>query len=369
MRIKSFRIMRYGPLCYEKEVRLKNFNLLWGRNEQGKTLTIDALVKMLLGTASKVFPGVSRVDEEPEGYVILEVDEGKEVKLPAKGSLTKFTGLSTSECSNIFIVRNSDLSIARDVEEEGKFYISITDRLTGLKTEQISKVKNALREIGRMTPSGDFKNVGDEKLKTRIAKAQSVLKQIGDLQETIKQESTEQTEKDIAQIRDSIQQIGEELSKLDDARRRQKYEEGEKALGNLKKCQERLKDLQVYNEDDEKEWRDCERDIKRFEQEKKDIRCDLKNKERKLEQASKDLKQLESRFLSLKNIKEKIDEEIRPELKNYEKRLEDINQLQAKVQSYSWFGKIALVLLILCLVASMFSRSWLISGWDWVPCS
>ncbi|MCK4533686.1 AAA family ATPase, partial [bacterium] len=48
MKIKEFSIIRYGILSDHGKIKLNNFNLFFGRNEKGKSLTIDALVKMLL---------------------------------------------------------------------------------------------------------------------------------------------------------------------------------------------------------------------------------------------------------------------------------------------------------------------------------
>ena len=106
MRVKEFSIMRYGPLSNTGRILLHSFNLFWGKNEDGKTLTIDALVKMLLGRSVREFEHINRVEENPEGYVIVESEKGEEIKLPERGDLTKIAGLTSSECCNIFIVRN-----------------------------------------------------------------------------------------------------------------------------------------------------------------------------------------------------------------------------------------------------------------------
>ncbi|KKL46244.1 hypothetical protein LCGC14_2347490, partial [marine sediment metagenome] len=147
MKIKGFSITRYGPLSKMEQISLGNFNLFFGRNEEGKTLTIDALVKMLLRKNIRDFAHIDRVEENPEGYVIIENEEKKEVKLPEKGDLTKLADLTSSECCNIFIIRNSDLSIAA----ESEFYTNVTDRLTGLKTRQILSIKKKLQELGKLT--------------------------------------------------------------------------------------------------------------------------------------------------------------------------------------------------------------------------
>lgn len=176
--------MRYGPLPNADKILLHNFNLFWGKNEDGKTLTIDALIKLLLGRNVRDFERIDRVDENPEGYVIIEDDRGEEFKLPEKGNLTKIANLTPSECRNIFIIRNSDLSIA----QESEFYTDVTDRLTGLRTEEISKIKEILREIGKITPTGKFKDTKNENfLKTRIKNAKRLIEKIENLSKEIKE--------------------------------------------------------------------------------------------------------------------------------------------------------------------------------------
>jgi len=124
MRIEEFYVKRYGPLRDRSYTLSHSFNLFFGKNEDGKTLTIDALVRLLLGKKVRDFKGIDRVGENPEGYVILKDDQGMDVKLPQKGMLPKLTGLTPSECRNIFVIRNSDLSIS----DESGFYMSVTDR-------------------------------------------------------------------------------------------------------------------------------------------------------------------------------------------------------------------------------------------------
>ena len=86
MRIAEFFIVRYGPLSGERPVRPAPFSLLYAPNEEGKTLTAEALVRMLLGRGARQFKGIGRVEETPEGYVILRQADGTDVKLPEAGA-------------------------------------------------------------------------------------------------------------------------------------------------------------------------------------------------------------------------------------------------------------------------------------------
>ncbi|HQO06264.1 MAG TPA: AAA family ATPase, partial [Fervidobacterium sp.] len=117
MKITQFSITRYGPLNLQSTYKLGKFNVFYGPNESGKTLTVDALIKLLFQANNKQlikdFEKIDRVNEKPEGFVVVE-ENGKESKLPEKGKITELTKLSTSDFRNIFIIRSSDLSISKE---------------------------------------------------------------------------------------------------------------------------------------------------------------------------------------------------------------------------------------------------------------
>jgi exonuclease SbcC len=219
MRIKELFIKRYGPLQGISYALDHPFTLLTGNNEEGKTLTIDALVKLLLGRNVRDFGHlIDRVEESPEGYCVIEADDGKEIKLPEKGDLTKIAAVTASECRNIFIIRDSDLSIAH----ESEFYTTVTNRLTGLRTEEILQIKEALREIGRITPGGIFRDIKDEALKTRIESAQDLLGHIEGLAQEMSEGKFDELEQEAVTLQEESEGVRREGEHLEDARKREK---------------------------------------------------------------------------------------------------------------------------------------------------
>ena len=76
MRIKTLRVDRYGPLGEFGPHVFLPFVLVYGANEQGKTLLIDAIVRLLfkkdLGKRAKDFGNLNRVEETPEGFIVLK---------------------------------------------------------------------------------------------------------------------------------------------------------------------------------------------------------------------------------------------------------------------------------------------------------
>jgi DNA repair exonuclease SbcCD ATPase subunit len=358
MKIKEYLITRYGPLKNKGPFQLKDFNLFWGKNEEGKTLTIDALVKLLLGRNTRDFERIDRVEENPEGYVIILDDKGKEVKLPEKGDLTKVVDLTPSECCNIFIVRNSNLSVARDVAQESEFYTNVTDRLTGLRTKEISSLKEILREIGKITPTRTFRDIKDEKLKTRIDNANSLVKKINELVKEMKENGFDKLEEEAARQREEIERIKQKIESLGDARKRENYEKGKEALGKLKEALEKLKDLEIYNQDDEQLWRDCEKEVKNYTEQKEKLLTELQENEKELKKTSEKLSEVERDFGVFDERKKKVDE-IRPELNEYVRKSETLAQQEIKSKFFSLVGMISAILLGISLLGVIFSSSFL----------
>jgi len=360
MKIKEFLTIRYGPLKNKAPFQLGDFNLFWGKNEDGKTLTIDALVKLLLGRNTKDFEHIDRVKENPEGYVIIEDDKGKEMKLPERGNLAKVADLNPSECRNIFIIRNSDLAIGR----EGEFYTNVTDRLTGLiRTKDISEIREALEEIGKITPSGEFRDIKDEKLKTRIDDAKNLVeKKIENLDKEIKESRFDELEEESTRKREKIEGIEQEIKSLEDARKREKYEKGKEALDNLKESLDNLKGLEIYNEEDEQLWRDCEKDIKTYGEDKEKSLTDLQRKEEEFKETSDKLTEVERDFRVFGERKKRIDDEVKPELKNYEMGVGKVRSEETKNRFYIVAAITSAVLLSVPLLGVIMNPSPILYG-------
>jgi len=243
MRLNEFSIRHYGPLPDTGRTQLSGFNLFFGTNETGKTLVIDALVKILFKQNRKIFRRINRVDGEPDGYAIVEDDKGKKMTLPEKGDLTKICGLSSSECRNLFIIRNSDLSIA----QEGEFYINVIDRLTGLRTEETSSIRKKLEEIGKLTRPDSGASLSDKwgKIKTKVKKARALINEINELEREIEAENFDQIEEKLTKATGRINEIEQELNSLENARKREKYEKGDSELGKLRMSLESLKGINL----------------------------------------------------------------------------------------------------------------------------
>jgi len=362
VKIKEFAIERYGPLKNIKALSLKDFNLFWGENEDGKTLSIDALVKMLLGKKTREFEKINRVDEDPEGYVILEDSEGKELKLPEKGTLTDFLGLSSLECRNIFIIRNSQLSIGRERScEESEFYTNVTDRLVGLRTEKITKIKKKLKELGKLTRAESGAELTDReefnKIKSKVEKAEDLIKRIDELGEEIQREGFDLLEQRHVLAEENLMLIEQRLENFEKARKREDYEKAKDALEKLKKALAGLKELKAYNKEDGQIWRDLERDIQRDKEEKEKLLAELEKNKEALKKINEELSKREKDYKILEERKKKIDEEIKFDLENYRKTKEKSSAKKEKTKFFIPAAIVSSVLLVLSILGMILHPS------------
>jgi len=349
MRIKEFFIKRYGPLRDRSYALSGSFNLFFGKNEEGKTLTIDALVKLLLGRNIKDFERIDRVEEIPEGYLIVENDEGREVKMPEKGNLTILAHLNPSECRNLFIIRNSDLSIV----PENEFYTSVTDQLMGVRTEEISKIKETLREMARITPSGSFRDMKEEKLKTRIEQSSGLISRIESLVLEVKEGQFDRLEEELAGCQDERDRIIQEIGDLEGARKREKYEGGRQALTKLRASLGKLEEMEVYTAEKAQLWRDCERDIQRLGEEKNRLETDVEGLRTELKATSERLNDRERDLRILEETKTILDQEVRQELSVYERDRQKLELQDQRSRLLSWTWMVCAGLLGICLVGIM----------------
>jgi len=352
VKIKEFRILKYGPLPDSGRIELGGFNLFFGNNEYGKTLTIDALVKLLLSMRVKdikEFKNLNRIEEYPEGYLILIDEKGKDIKVPENGNLESVTNLTPQEARNIFVIRNSDLIIT----SENEFYTRITDRLTGLRTEDIEKMVNSLRKTGKITPQGSFQDIKEEKLKTRIDNSQIIIDIINKLLEEVKTEEFDLIEERSFNVLNAIKKVENRLILQEEARRREMYQKTKDALEKIVEINGNLKTLSAYDKDDELLWRDCENSIKRYSKEIEKNEDKIRNKDEEIKKIKETLTDKELDFENIRKTKTFLEEEVIPEIKNYDKENAKIASKTTNKKLYKSALIFGLILLAISLSGSI----------------
>ncbi|MGH1363175.1 MAG: AAA family ATPase [Calditrichia bacterium] len=309
MKIKEFLIQRYGPVSTPEPLRLSNFNLFYGDNEDGKTLTLESLVRLLFGKSRKAIGDMIRLDESPEGYVVLERQDGDELKLPEAGQLSNFYPLSAEESRNLFIICNSDLTIARETE----FYGSVTERLTGLRTNHIKQLKQRLRSDGFFTEKMDMVNTKDSQhVKRRYEQARELLEHCRQITEDAKFKGYDTLEEDLVDLQQHARELERKTDGMERARLQAKYTTGKTHLQSVRSTLLKLDALQGITEDDLLTWKQAETLITEKEQEKEKASRQLKEHQHEMLEEEQYVREVsQSMDLNL-NRKKQIDSALKP---------------------------------------------------------
>lgn len=235
MKLSEVHVDRYGP--FRETVSFDGgATVVYGPNESGKTLLVESLLRSL--TDSPSVAG-ARVDEEPEGYVVLGVD-GEEHKLGADELLFDYyereydLELTPAEFRNVFVVRDGDLAIA----DEDTFYQRVTDRIVGIWTGDIQAVRDEVLERGRLTPLRMELSAQYDDADEQLELARSLRADVADYLETAESEGLDALERDCYRAKSDLDAAEREVEALEAAKARQEYEELVKTKGALEKSLE-----------------------------------------------------------------------------------------------------------------------------------
>lgn len=294
-------------------------NLFFGKNEKGKTLTIDALIKFLIGKKAKDFRQADRVNDDPVGYMRVVFDGIGEIRLPDDGDMLSHTKksqfpLSSLDFRNIFIIRNSDLII----DDEARFYTGITDRLIGLRTTDINKIKRNLMDIGNLTPGMGYRD--DEKsgkLKDRILRAEKLIARIEKVSERLMAANYDDLELSFYKKSRDKANTDAGIILYEDARNRILYENSMNFFQKLEENTASIKKMEIFREEDLNTWQTSEREIKRVGEEISDLKQREKQLISDISEQKKETESLKTGLNILDKKKSDLDNE-KLKLKNLE---------------------------------------------------
>lgn len=357
MFLTEYALRRYGPLPDSGKLKLNKFNLFFGANEDGKTLTIDALLKMLFGKAAlRSFQAIKRVEEQPDGYVVLQLDDRQEVKLPETGTLPELLGISAAEFANIFIIRDSNLAIAN----EDQFYRGVTNRLTGMRSGEINLVIDELRELGKITNTGDYKNTAPDKLKDCLNKARLLLQKGSQLVEKMLAEGYAGFEEELATLYSEQEDCQNQFRLQREAANREKYETGLGALARLKSALQEIEQLSRATEADYDDWRNTELKRGHISDERKRLAEEQLESRKLLESARDELLSAKLAHREAEQEHKRVANSIEADLEEYDRQQTLYSRWEtlAEKRMLGRFFVLGFIVFLLTLAGSVFRPFW-----------
>lgn len=308
MRIKEIRIHRYGPLADLAFTNLGDFTLIFGENESGKTLMLDAILRFLLPgkRERQLFPRLDRVQHDPDGFIdIMHAD--KVFRFPEEGSLADLLGIHASDLRNVFVVRASDLQIQEG--GDGPYYDEITDRLVGIHREALTSIKKHVLGIGRLTPRGNLSNAqAHDRIASKVKDAKELIHRIDDIREQVAGIDMVALEARLLEAEERKAVVEAEQDLLDKAKKRQEYEDGIRLLYQLQECIKEIDGLPAIEQEHYDAWRDAEKTLREAGEGLQDAEMDLAKAEGELASADQELQKAEEHLHGLRRQEPKIED-------------------------------------------------------------
>ena len=87
IRIDRIKVNRGGPLLQDFVLEPGVLNLVYGRNETGKTYVVESIIRFLFKTGSRAKAGWSMRDWDPAGRVVVSGLEGERTSSFTKSGL------------------------------------------------------------------------------------------------------------------------------------------------------------------------------------------------------------------------------------------------------------------------------------------
>ncbi len=317
MRIKKIHIIKYGPINGLELNIGPGLQVVRGSNEAGKTLTIDAVIKMLLRGRTRDYGDVDRVEDDPEGFILFEENGGKEYKINIKNGLSKYMDLGGADLRNIFIIRDSDLSLS----DGPGYFKNITDRLTGLQTQKIELLMSFVKDYGMLKkPSSDAglsnsKEYG--KIASILSEAKSFEKESMDYIKRSASEKLDHAELERIKVSKKIKEKREKIKNAGAILDWERYKKFVRNLEQLKKNRGIYEQLKDFNQDNYDKISDLIRGIDSLKEKVSRLKQD--REEKMLQRNS-----LDEKFFKVKNRSGLLEAKIR-----------DIERLKSDLEIYN----------------------------------
>jgi exonuclease SbcC len=344
MRIKQLHVTRYGPMVPFSNADLGPFTLIHGPNEYGKTLLIDALVRMLFkkqlrktyrrqfGTGRR---NMNRVAENPEGFVVLE-SKGTERKLEADQTITDVFPfpVNPEDFRNVFVVRDSDLSL----EGEDRYYTRVTEKLTGLRSSEIEKLMRAIQKRGRLrsaSPDSALANSAEQgKIADKVAEARGLVAEIRALKEELVSGKYDELEGEVMSIRERVAVLARQAELLRAAAETKRFRKARRALEDYQRMTRRLASLERLDSDQLKQWQRAATRRETLETDLVEEKKEAERVERAIRNGRRSATAAEAKAAGAQERLDRINSELRPRIDDYQYERAEFRRAEPQFGTY-----------------------------------
>lgn len=306
MEIREIAISHYGPLRDIVHQPKPGLQVFFGPNESGKTLLMDAILKLMLGNRIKDFKDIDRVPAPPAGRIALAF-AGSEYIFDGSTRFDTVTGLDSNHLRNVFVIRNKDLLMLNQAD----YLRRISDKLTGMESRRLTELKKIVQKRGQLTnpsssarlsKSAEFNKIGEH-----VDTAEELGQEIREYLSLARDRKLDALERRLEETRRNLIDLNTQISLQEQAEKWQDYS----ALAEMVREHEELtaaaQSLQAYTKTAFLRLQDYESRSQAARETAKDSKVKLDQLKPRLEGAMAKLTDLDAQLAPLEKRKSKLD--------------------------------------------------------------
>ncbi|MCX7994768.1 MAG: AAA family ATPase [candidate division WOR-3 bacterium] len=288
MKIKSIKLKDYGPIR-NLSLELSSFNVVFGRNETGKTTLVEALISSLFKTRTRY--------GKPAEITIELIKDKKTIILPSSRPISV---LPRTEIASLLYIPASESELYEKTESQMKFWDSLKLMLsqTGTQIPFAILIKKLREGIGYQ-PKEDNWKADKRRLiendKNRLEQLHDFIKEIGEV---------ENKKKILKKLIETHTRRVEELDEIEKFKKFKLYQHLRNLYNDYIDRKNSLLLYEIYTEDDLNRWQELVLKKKSIENQEKE-KAEVENEIKKLnEEYNNVLEKL--KFVEKYNVKEKL---------------------------------------------------------------
>lgn len=290
MKIKKIRLKDYGPI---KDFYLepKDFNVIFGRNETGKTTLVEALISVLFKTRTRY--------GKPEDITVEIIGNNKSIILPSSKQVNI---LPRTEVAPLLYIPSSESALYEKSDSQIKFWDSLKLMLskTGTQIPFAILIKKLREGIGYQPKRNEWKTEKErilENEKIRLEQLKDYIREIGEI---------ENKKKELKKFSEKYSKLSDELKEMEGYKKYKFYQTVKKLYNDYIDKKNSLNLYQRYSEEDLNRWQELE--IKKTNKtvqlkEKKEIESELQDLNKNYNEILKKIDLVEKH-----NIKNKLNQ-------------------------------------------------------------
>ncbi len=297
MRLLEAAVDRYGPLTACRPPCDEGLTVLSGPNEAGKTLYLEAVLRLLDPGVATVLDPPPRIEDPPTGRVVVETN-GEQYDCTGSTALSEFSAIEPRHLGSVFVVRDNDLALPGSQD----YYTSLVETLGEVHTAEIEAITSELKDLGRLTDKrlNVSSNEAHDNAGTVRDEAQELAGEIRDYVETVESDSLDDLDARRLRLKRSLRSTREELETQETAKTVTEYERLSESLDAFRTTTERLADLEGFDRATLHRLRERRNDLERD-------RDGLADVETRIEETNAEIETLESELDDLKSRKTTLD--------------------------------------------------------------